>query len=90
MITDSENNMMNQFFSLQWFGGGRFFFLLIAIFQMINTICRHSEVPYSDTYSLSITVFITKDSTGENQSEKSLLAISDGEKQIVNALSKIL
>lgn len=49
MLTDSENNMMNKFFSLHSIGGGRFFLLLLlwGSLQMIQAAGRHSEIPSS-------------------------------------------
>ncbi|MDH6253414.1 hypothetical protein M2347_003141 [Chryseobacterium sp. H1D6B] len=58
MITDSENNMMNQTFSLHTLGGRRFFlFILLLInFQIIQAVCIHNEAPLSDSTSTFIVV----------------------------------
>lgn len=62
MLTDSENNMMNQLFSLHSIGERRFFLLvlLLANFQIIQAVCRHDNVPSSDTSPSPTTVFISK------------------------------
>lgn len=62
MLTDSENNMMNPLFSLQSIGERRFFFLvlLLANFQIIQAVCRHDNIPSSDTSSSPASLFTSK------------------------------
>ncbi|UCA61200.1 hypothetical protein KB553_06625 [Chryseobacterium rhizoplanae] len=62
MKTDSENNMMNQLFSLHSIGGGRFSLLLLLLFnfQMIQAVCRNDETPSSDMATPSTPLFISE------------------------------
>ncbi|MFP3835613.1 hypothetical protein [Chryseobacterium sp. SIMBA_028] len=62
MLTDSENNMMNQLFSLHSIGGRRFFLLilLLAHFQTIQAACRHDHLSSSDSSHSPTTLFISK------------------------------
>lgn len=140
MTTDSENNMMNQIFSLHSLGGRRFFlFILLLInFQIIQAVCIRNEAPSSDTLHASTAIVVSEGTivsgmeriyvshpkkdkikkilkrkntlvsnkrkykkrqaisqivknsnrstlifSGNTQSEKSLLAVSDNDKQII-------
>lgn len=62
MKTDSENNMMNQLFSLHSIGGGRFLLLLLLLvhLQMARAVCRHDDVTSSDGSTPSATLFISE------------------------------
>jgi hypothetical protein len=62
MKTDSENNMMNKLFSLHFFEGGRFFFLLLLFvnFQITQAGCRNNDSASSDTATPSNTLFISE------------------------------
>lgn len=62
MLTDSENNMMNQHFSLHLFGGRRFFLLILLLvnFQIVQAICKQSDVSSSDLSPSSATLFISE------------------------------
>lgn len=62
MLIDSENNMMNQHFSLHLFGGRRFFLLILFLvnFQIVQAVCKHHEIPSSDPSSSSTTLFISE------------------------------
>ncbi|MCQ9634231.1 hypothetical protein MP477_04600 [Chryseobacterium sp. WG23] len=62
MTTDSENNMMNQLFSLHSIGGGRFFLfiLLILNFQIVQAVHKDSEDYSSDAPSSSDILFISE------------------------------
>ncbi|WP_153391654.1 hypothetical protein [Chryseobacterium vaccae] len=62
MKTDSENNVMNKLFSLHFFEGGRFFFLLLLFvnFQITQAGCRNNESASSDMATPSNTLFISE------------------------------
>lgn len=62
MKTDSENNMMNQLFSLHSIGGGRFFLLLLLFinFQITQAVSRHDDATSSDSSTPSATLFISE------------------------------
>ncbi|MBP2619680.1 hypothetical protein [Chryseobacterium jejuense] len=62
MIADSENNMMNQHFSLHLFGGRRFFLLILLLmnFQIVQAVCQHREVPSSEPSPSSPALFISE------------------------------
>lgn len=87
MLTDSENNMMNQLFSLQSFGGRRFFFviLLLVNLQIVQAACRHSEASLSDTPSSSTALFISK---GTFVSGKEQVYIPQPKKEKIKKASK--
>lgn len=61
MKTDSENNMMNKLFSLHFFEGRRFFFLLLLFvnFQITQAGCRNDD-SQSDIATPSNTLFISE------------------------------
>lgn len=62
MITDSENNMMKQLFSLHSPGGRRFFlFILLFInFQIIQAVDRQDEAPSPDAASTSTIIVVSE------------------------------
>lgn len=62
MTTDSENNMMNQLFSLHSIGGGRFFLLILLLvnFQIMQAVCRHNDALPSDIATPSTALFISE------------------------------
>ncbi|UHO39871.1 hypothetical protein H5J24_07485 [Chryseobacterium capnotolerans] len=62
MKTDSENNMMNQLFSLHSFGGRRFFLfvLLLINFQIIQAVCNHGESPSLEAPNISTAIVISE------------------------------
>lgn len=62
MLTDSENNMMNQHFSLHSFGGRRFFLLILLLvnLQIVQAVCIHNEAPSSDLSPSSTLLFISE------------------------------
>ncbi|AZA77181.1 hypothetical protein EG347_06525 [Chryseobacterium sp. G0186] len=87
MTTDSENNMMNQLFSLHLFGGRRFFLfiLLLVNFQIVQGISRHSEAPSSDSSPSSSTLFISE---GTIVSGAERIYISHPKKEKIKKASK--
>ena len=62
MKTDSENNMMNQLFSLHSIGGGRFLLLLLLLvhLQMAQAVCRYDDTSSSDAATPSAALFISE------------------------------
>lgn len=88
MTTDSENNMMNQLFSLHSFGGRRFFLLLLLLanFQIVHGICKPNEASSSDTSPSSTTLFISE---GTIVSGMEQVYIPNSKKEKIKKVSKI-
>ncbi|REC63773.1 hypothetical protein DRF65_03430 [Chryseobacterium pennae] len=87
MKTDSENNMMNKFFSLHFIGGGRFLFLLMLLvnFQMTQSICRQDDSTSPDAATPSTTLFISE---GTAISGMEQVHISQPKKEKTKKISK--